>query len=68
LALEKVLDELEKTEKIIYGLYVSNESVMSCYVRDLEDDHIHFVDGSEGGYTKAAGVLKEKIKQQHIQL
>ena len=68
LALEKVLNELEKTEKIIYGLYVSNESVMSCYVRDLEDDHIHFVDGSEGGYTKAAGVLKEKIKQQHMQL
>lgn len=62
LALEKVLNELERDKEILYALYVSNESVMSCYVRDLEDDHIHFVDGSEGGYTKAAGVLKEKIK------
>ncbi|WP_316795433.1 DUF3095 domain-containing protein [Pedobacter agri] len=60
--LEKALNQLEKNNEILYGIYVSGESVMSCYVRDLEDDHIHFVDGAEGGYTKAAAVLKEKIK------
>ncbi|WP_235527345.1 DUF3095 family protein [Pedobacter sp. Leaf41] len=60
--LEKALDLLEKNGEILYGVYVSGESVMSCYVRDLEDDHIHFVDGAEGGYTKAAAVLKAKIK------
>lgn len=60
--LEKALDLLEKNGEILYGIYVSGESVMSCYVRDLEDDHIHFVDGAEGGYTKAAAVLKAKIK------
>lgn len=60
--LQKALDQLELKNEILYGIFVSGESVMSCYVRDLEDDHIHFVDGAEGGYTKAAAVLKAKIK------
>ncbi|MCX2574950.1 DUF3095 domain-containing protein [Pedobacter sandarakinus] len=62
LALQGVLDALEQDNIIHYGLYVSGESVMSCYVRDLSDDHIHFVDGGDGGYTKAAAVLKQKLK------
>jgi hypothetical protein len=36
---------------------------MSCYVRDWDDGHIHFVDGSEGGYTKAAKLIKAKQAQ-----
>lgn len=63
LQLQDALNALEKEGLIKYALYVSNESVMSCYVRDLKDDHIHFVDGAEGGYTKAAGVLKLKLKK-----
>ncbi len=59
--LEAALDELEQQGDIRYGLYVSKESVMSCYVRRMDQNHIHFVDGSEGGYTKAAGVLKKKF-------
>jgi len=58
----KILDELEAEGEIIYGFHISNASIMSCYVRDMKDDHIHFVDGAEGGYTKAAGVLKGKIR------
>jgi hypothetical protein len=60
--LTMALDQLERAGTIWYGIHVSNSAVMSCYVRDLEDGHIHFVDGSEGGYTKAAGILKKKIK------
>lgn len=59
--LESVLNELESRGEILYGLHVSNESVMSCYVRNLNDQHIHFVDGADGGYTKASGVLKLKL-------
>ncbi len=64
LALQKELNQLEKDNKILYALYVSGESIMSCYVRDLEDDHIHFVDGADGGYTQAAGILKQKIRDK----
>lgn len=63
LRLQSALNGLEHQNEILYGLYVSKESVMSCYVRDLEDDHIHFVDGSDGGYTRAAALLKQKIRQ-----
>ncbi|RYD92064.1 MAG: DUF3095 domain-containing protein, partial [Sphingobacteriales bacterium] len=59
--LRVVLDALEAENKIVYGMHISGASVMSCYVRDMEDGHIHFVDGSEGGYTKAATVLKAKL-------
>ena len=59
--LESALDELEKNGDIFYGLFVSRESVLSCYVRNMHEKHIHFVDGSDGGYTRAAGVLKKKM-------
>lgn len=60
-SLKSYLDHLEKKGQIKYGLHVSKQSVMSCYVRDMKkDDHIHFVDGAGGGYTKAANQLKNK--------
>lgn len=62
--LQLALDELEQEGAILYGLHISSASIMSCYVRDLVDGHIHFVDGSEGGYTQAAKMLKSKIKDK----
>ena len=59
--LQMALNDLENSGDINYGLYVSKESVMSCYVRNMNERHIHFVEGSEGGYTKAAGMLKRKF-------
>jgi hypothetical protein len=61
ISLISFLDELERSNKIRYGLHVSQESVMSCYVRDMgTNEHIHFVDGADGGYTRAANRLKKK--------
>lgn len=59
--LVNLLDEMEADNKIIYGIHISKASIMSCYVRNLKDDHIHFVDGSDGGYTQAARMLKAKL-------
>lgn len=59
--LQQRLEKMEAGNEILFGVHVSSESVMSCYVRNLEDQHVHFVDGADGGYTKAAGVLKKKI-------
>lgn len=60
-----LIQELEKIEQqgdILFGIHASEESVMSCYVRDRKDQHIHFIDGSGGGYTQAANMLKKKIR------
>ncbi len=62
IALEKELNGLESEGVIQYGLAVCKESIMSCYVQDRKSNHIHFVDGSEGGYTRAASVLKKKLR------
>ena len=59
--LTEYLDNLEKNELIVYGIHVSNTSIMSCYVRNRDTQHIHFVDGGSSGYTRAAMVLKEKL-------
>ena len=63
--LQTALNKLENEGEIFYGLFVSTESVMSCSVRNMDDRHIHFIDGAEGGYTKAAGLLKHKIHKVH---
>jgi len=59
--LEIELDSLETEGSILYGLYVSRESVLSCYVRNRNEKHVHFVDGADGGYTRAAMMLKQKL-------
>ena len=64
--LESALDEIENAGEIIFGFHVSSESIMSCYVRNIRDGHVHFVDGAEGGYTNAAGVLKRKLAVSYI--
>lgn len=61
-ALEAHLENLEKSGKITFGLHTTYASIMSCYVENMEKDHIHFVDGTEGGYTSAATMLKAKLK------
>ena len=56
------LNQLEKENKIIYGIHITHASVMSCYVLDRKTKHAHFVDGTEGGYTSAAKMFKVKMK------
>ena len=64
--LKIVLDKLEASSKIIYGIHVTHASIMSCYIEDREKKHIHFVDGTEGGYTSAAIMFKEKLKNLQL--
>ena len=57
----RVLRAHEERGVLVYGLEVCSASLMSCYVRDRRDQHIHFVDGQGGGYTRAAIQLKRKL-------
>lgn len=56
------LDGLENEHLINYGYYSSSSSVLSCFVTAIDDYHIHFLDGENGGYTQASKVLKAKMK------
>lgn len=56
------LDNKETQGEIIYGIHVTHASIMSCYVEDRKTNkHIHFIDGTEGGYTSASLMYKAKL-------
>lgn len=62
-AIEKLLKEKYEAGLVFYGLHRSDNSLMTCFVDDVsEGQHIHFVDGSSGGYALAAKQLKAQIK------
>lgn len=63
IAFLKYLTEQEKEGNLLYGHHISKESVMTCYIENYNAKHIHFVDGSNGGYTEAAKELKMKLHQ-----
>lgn len=60
------LSNLEDKGKVLYGFYVSETSVMSCYVPADLAGSIHFVDGAGGGYTQAARMLKKKLQGRQV--
>jgi hypothetical protein len=47
--------------ELVYGLHRADSALMTCLVFNLDKgEHIHFVDGSDGGFTSAAKNLKQK--------
>lgn len=63
-AIESYLSTLKENEQIFYGTQASDESLMTCYVEELsQGGHLHFIDGGDGGYARAAKQLKEQIRR-----
>ncbi len=47
--------------RLVYGIHASPAALLTCLVFDREGDHVHFVDGSDGGYAMAALQLKQQL-------
>lgn len=63
-ALENALADARKRGECAYGLHRQAEALMTCLVPSpFRDDHMHFVDGAAGGYSKAAAALKRQLAQ-----
>ncbi len=60
-ALEAGLSALHEAGKIVYGIHAATSSLMTCAIGDYEGDHVHFVDGADGGYALAAKRLKAQL-------
>ncbi len=56
------LEQQEQKGLLFYGHHISKESIMTCYIENRKNKHIHFVDGGDGGYTEASKELKRKLK------
>jgi Protein of unknown function (DUF3095) len=49
----------------IYGLHRQGAAMMTCFTPSpTRSDHVHFIDGAEGGYAAAATALKAGIRSQ----
>jgi len=60
-ALRAALETARLAGKVGYGLHVSREAMFTCFVSDLEkSQHIHFIDGTNGGFAKAAEDFKQR--------
>ncbi len=60
------LEKQYQKELLVYGLHVSDRALMTCVISDYHLHHIHFVDGSDGGYAMAAKDLKKQIKKRSL--
>jgi hypothetical protein len=58
--LEALLQEMHQEGKIFYGTHKCSQALMTCMVYSLEN-HMHFIDGDDGGYAMAAKMLKKQI-------
>lgn len=57
--IETILKQASEQNIVTYGLFEQDDAIMTCIVPSVtSDDHIHFVDGAAGGYTKAASKIK----------
>ncbi len=62
--IETVLKTLRAEGLIAYGTHKSDTALMTCLLFSLEDsEHVHFIDGANGGFAMAALRLKEQLRE-----
>ena len=62
-AIEDLLTKERQAGAIAYGLHKSDTALMTCLVFNLEQsEHLHFIDGGDGGFTKASVQFKQQLK------
>jgi hypothetical protein len=60
--IESVLERTRVAGDILYGIYRSDEALMTCFVQTMQDGgHLHFIDGGSGGLAMAAQQLKAQV-------
>jgi hypothetical protein len=58
-----LLTEEHRRGALLYGVHRAPSAIMTCVVFSLkQDSHVHFIDGSGGGYALAAVQYKEQLK------
>lgn len=50
------------TKELAYGMHLSGSALITCMVKSYGGNHVHFVDGSDGGYALAAKQLKSQLR------
>ena len=60
--IERHLAREQESGRLIYGVHIADAALMTCLVFNLEQsEHVHFVDGSDGGFAMAAVGFKSRL-------
>ncbi len=59
--LRDFLEQWRLDGKIIYGIHANENALMTCLIFDYAANHVHFLDGSDGGYALAAKEMKGQM-------
>ena len=58
----RYLEREHDSKCLVYGVHVADTALMTCLVFSLErSEHVHFIDGSDGGFLKAAQEFKSRL-------
>lgn len=60
--LEEYLKKEYENKNIVYGIHKSDSALMTCLIFERHGRHIHFVDGSKGGYALASKDFKDRLE------
>jgi hypothetical protein len=63
--IETALETGHAAGELVYGIHRAPSALVTCYLRSYSGDHVHFVDGSDGGYALAARQLKKQLAERH---
>lgn len=59
--IEQLLESAHQRGDIVYGLQRAERAIMTCLTPDVSGGrHLHYIDGSNGGFWAAAGDLKQR--------
>ncbi|HEX5098789.1 MAG TPA: DUF3095 family protein, partial [Polyangiaceae bacterium] len=61
--IEAELERARAAGHLVYGIHRAPSALITCYLRSYSGDHVHFVDGSDGGYALAARQLKAQLAE-----
>jgi hypothetical protein len=62
LTLRDLLEKMRAEGRIAFGLHANPKTLITCIISNYQNDHAHFVDGSNGGYAMAAEEFKNQLK------
>ncbi len=61
LQLRAFLDNRRQAGELFFGLHAAETALMTCVVNNYNDEHVHFLDASNGGYALAAKEMKSQM-------
>ena len=63
--IERHLKRERDAGRLVYGVHLADTALMTCLVFSFEQsEHVHFIDGSDGGYAMAALAFKSRVKER----